>query len=139
MNLSWQTSITCISHSHAYEFSALEYCQILTNISLVCSGTPSGNASSYAPKSSVALANLDNLIRGTHHLPASGLTRLGSVSGGAITTQENEKEKIAKWTAVFGAEDYTIVVAQLCKFHEGGGLGISLEGTVGISGLAPSV
>ncbi|XP_022686830.1 patj homolog isoform X2 [Varroa jacobsoni] len=97
------------------------------------SGTPSGNASSYAPKSSVALANLDNLIRGTHHLPASGLTRLGSVSGGAITTQENEKEKIAKWTAVFGAEDYTIVVAQLCKFHEGGGLGISLEGTVDVN------
>uniref|UniRef100_T1INI3 Uncharacterized protein n=1 Tax=Strigamia maritima TaxID=126957 RepID=T1INI3_STRMM len=37
----------------------------------------------------------------------------------------------AKWHDVVGSE-YLIVVAQLSKFHTGGGLGISLEGTVDV-------
>ncbi|XP_063241822.1 patj homolog isoform X2 [Bacillus rossius redtenbacheri] len=37
----------------------------------------------------------------------------------------------AKWGGVVGP-DVEIVVAQLCKFGEGGGLGISLEGTVDV-------
>ncbi|OQR78051.1 patj-like, partial [Tropilaelaps mercedesae] len=95
---------------------------------LISSRASGGNAAAYTPSSSVALANLDNLIHGTHHLP-SGLPQLGS----SASSQESEQEKIDKWTAVFGADDYTIVVAQLCKFHEGGGLGISLEGTVDVN------
>lgn len=59
-------------------------------------------------QSTAAIANLDNLIHGV---------------------AETEQEKIQKWQKVFG-DDYIIAVAQLCKFHEGGGLGISLEGTV---------
>lgn len=37
----------------------------------------------------------------------------------------------AKWSKIMGPE-YEIVVAQLSKFREGGGLGISLEGTVDV-------
>ncbi|XP_049864140.1 multiple PDZ domain protein isoform X5 [Schistocerca gregaria] len=37
----------------------------------------------------------------------------------------------AKWSKIMGP-DVEIVVAQLCKFNEGGGLGISLEGTVDV-------
>ncbi|XP_067003384.2 multiple PDZ domain protein isoform X1 [Anabrus simplex] len=37
----------------------------------------------------------------------------------------------AKWSKIMGPE-VEIVVAQLCKFGEGGGLGISLEGTVDV-------
>ncbi|GLH01324.1 Patj homolog [Gryllus bimaculatus] len=37
----------------------------------------------------------------------------------------------AKWAKIMGP-DVEIVVAQLCKFGEGGGLGISLEGTVDV-------
>ncbi|KAJ8883354.1 hypothetical protein PR048_015197 [Dryococelus australis] len=37
----------------------------------------------------------------------------------------------AKWSRIMGP-DVEIVVAQLCKFGEGGGLGISLEGTVDV-------
>nr|CAD7200722.1 unnamed protein product [Timema douglasi] len=37
----------------------------------------------------------------------------------------------AKWSKTMGP-DMEIVVAQLCKFGEGGGLGISLEGTVDV-------
>ncbi|XP_015791818.1 multiple PDZ domain protein isoform X2 [Tetranychus urticae] len=40
-----------------------------------------------------------------------------------------ETAVINKWSAVLGPE-YEIVVAQIRKFKEGGGLGISLEGTV---------
>lgn len=38
---------------------------------------------------------------------------------------------MAKWSKIMGP-DVEIVVAQLCKFGEGGGLGISLEGTVDV-------
>ena len=42
-----------------------------------------------------------------------------------------EVSLIEHWEADFGPE-YEIVVAQLSKFREGGGLGISLEGTVDV-------
>lgn len=44
---------------------------------------------------------------------------------------EVESALKAKWQPVVGHE-YEIVVAQLSKFREGGGLGISLEGTVDV-------
>ena len=37
----------------------------------------------------------------------------------------------AKWQPIVGS-DFEVVVAQLSKFREGGGLGISLEGTVDV-------
>ncbi|XP_074598985.1 multiple PDZ domain protein-like isoform X2 [Brevipalpus obovatus] len=40
-----------------------------------------------------------------------------------------EKSLVDKWSSILGP-DYEIVVAQIRKFEEGGGLGISLEGTV---------
>ena len=40
-----------------------------------------------------------------------------------------EEALITKWSEVLG-DEYEIIVAQISKFKEGGGLGISLEGTV---------
>ncbi|XP_033636742.1 multiple PDZ domain protein-like isoform X3 [Asterias rubens] len=49
---------------------------------------------------------------------------------GELST-ETEVRLISAWQTILG-EDIMIVVAQLSKFREGGGLGISLEGTVDI-------
>ncbi|XP_028966399.1 patj homolog [Galendromus occidentalis] len=74
-------------------------------------GTATNATTNLNIQSTAAIANLDNLIHGV---------------------AETEQEKIQKWQNVFG-DDYIIAVAQLCKFHEGGGLGISLEGTVDVN------
>ncbi|RWS15874.1 patj-like protein [Dinothrombium tinctorium] len=44
-------------------------------------------------------------------------------------TSATERRLIEKWSLLMGPE-YEIVVSQISKFKEGGGLGISLEGTV---------
>lgn len=53
-----------------------------------------------------------------------------SFAGGELS-QELEEHIVAHWSAVMG-DGYLVKVAQLSKFKEGGGLGISLEGTVDV-------
>ncbi|KAK7081788.1 hypothetical protein SK128_023236, partial [Halocaridina rubra] len=71
--------------------------------------------------------------------PGSSDTRLEDIelmidtdySGELRPSVENAIER--KWSRIVGPE-FEIVVAQLNKFEEGGGLGISLEGTVDVEG-----
>ena len=57
--------------------------------------------------------------------PAPEDYRGGQVSGDSATAIS------ARWRKMLGAE-YSIIVAQLVKRNTGGGLGISLEGTVDV-------
>lgn len=51
-------------------------------------------------------------------------------SGGELSV-EMEERIVSQWQKMLGP-GYVIKVAQLSKFKEGGGLGISLEGTVDV-------
>ncbi|XP_063871679.1 multiple PDZ domain protein-like isoform X4 [Scylla paramamosain] len=110
---------------------------------LQSAGLPAGIASSYAtttnvPQLSSAIPQLSSDVPPL----SSGISsdvRLEDIelmidtnySGDLRPSVESAIQR--KWSRIVGPE-FDIVVAQLSKFEEGGGLGISLEGTVDVEG-----
>lgn len=106
-------------------------------------GLPAGIASSYAtttnvpqlsstiPQLSSDVPPLSSGISSDVRLEDIELMIDTNYSGELRPSVESAIER--KWSRIVGPE-FDIVVAQLSKFEEGGGLGISLEGTVDVEG-----
>ncbi len=89
-------------------------------------------ASAKQPPPSAAVAPPPSTMIRTDSAPTDQKDRPKAISGaeyeGDLDTKK-ERELIAEWSAKMGP-GYKIVIAQLSKFKQTGGLGISLEGTV---------
>nr|XP_045621900.1 patj homolog [Procambarus clarkii] len=87
--------------------------------------------SSAIPQLSSDLPPLSSGINSDVRLEDIELMIDSDYSGDLRPSVENAIDR--KWSRIVGPE-FEIVVAQLSKFEEGGGLGISLEGTVDVEG-----